>query len=574
MSNIGTVGAAMALSLGLVGCGDDSHHWSGTGGTGGTADTGGTEARYYGDDRPAPSHDLEWTRCPLFSDTDGDEAECALTELPLLYDEPKGETIPIFVKRYRETTLPRGQLWLLNGGPGGSSVDFEQMYYYFTAMAPDLELYFIDHRGTGRSARLGCTRGEAAWSDGAGAITADEWADCRDEALSTWGAGLNGFTVTAAARDLGNLIERSRHAGDEVYIYSVSYGTYWAQRYLQLYPDQADGVVLDSICSPGECRFGLRYDQMFDETGRRLMALCGKDPECRARLGDDPAQFLSDLYAKLDDGHCPEIGLDRAGLRELLAVLLMYVGIRDYIPALVYRVDRCEQKDIAALDALWSALQELSGGDAGYGSAVLGTHIGLSEFMEDPAPTVAEAEANVQGLLFSPDVGPEMTPLYQDWPRYTADKYVGAFADADIPLLMLDGEWDPQTPTVVAKPTTDHFTGPHQTYVQMPWSAHTVLTQSPVDSVLKEVTCGMLIMTQFLTAPKSVLDTSCTARVAGIDLEGPDQRITEWLLGQSDTWDNVGLVSPRRSGATTSDSPPLLPGRRLPHRGRPLGLMR
>ncbi|MBN1608105.1 MAG: alpha/beta fold hydrolase [Polyangiaceae bacterium] len=565
MSKVGILGAAMASCVGLVGCGDDSHRPASADGA---SDTG---PKYFADDRPAPKNDLEWTRCPLFTDQRGDEAECSVTDMPLRYEEPKGETIPVFVKRYRETALPRRQLWLLNGGPGGSSVDFEPIYYYFTAMAPDLELYFIDHRGTGRSARLGCTRGEAAWSDGAGAITADEWSDCRDEAISTWGDGLNGFTVTAAARDLGTLIERSRHEGEEVYLYSVSYGTYWAQRYLQLYPDQADGVVLDSICSPGECRFGLRYDRLFDATGRRLMALCGEDPACRARLGDDPAQFLADLYEKLDAGHCPEIGLDRAGLRGLLAMLLMYVGVRDYIPSLVYRIDRCEQRDIDALDRLWAALQEISGSDAGYGSVVLGTHIGLSEFMEDPAPTVADAEANVEALLFSPDVGPEMTSLYQEWPRYAADEYVGAFADTDVPLLMLDGEWDPQTPTDVAKPTTDHFTGPHQTYVQMPWSAHTVLTQSPVDSVLEEVTCGMLVMIQFLEAPKSALDTSCTKRVAGIDLDGPDQRVTLWLLGQSDAWENVGLVSSRRPDTTTSDIMRPLPGRRLPHRGRPLG---
>jgi pimeloyl-ACP methyl ester carboxylesterase len=567
MIRIGILGAAMAFSMGLVGCGDEPHRWRDPGGTGGTG------PEYYPDDRPAPKNDLEWARCSLFTGEDGEEAECALTDMPLRYEEPNGETIPIFVKRYRETTLPRGQLWLLNGGPGGSSVDFEQIYDYFTAMAPDLELYFIDHRGTGRSGRLGCTRGEASWSEGAGAITADEWPDCRDEVISTWGDGLNGFTATAAARDLGKLIERSRHEGDEVYVYSVSYGTYWAQRYLQLYPDQADGVVLDSICSPGECRFGLRYDQLFDQTGKKLLALCGKDTVCRSRLGDDPEQFLTDLYAKLDDGHCPEIGFDRARLRELLAMLLMYVGVRDYIPALIYRIDRCEQKDIDALNALWNALAELGGSDAGYSSAVLGTHIGLSEFMEDPAPTVAEAEANVQGLLFSPDVGPEMTPLYEDWPRYAADEYVGAFADTDIPLLMLDGEWDPQTPTVVAKPTTDHFTGPHQTYVQMPWSAHTVLTQSPVDSVMQQVTCGMLVMAQFLEDPKSNLDTSCTARVAGIDLEGPDQRVTQWLLGQTDAWENVGLVSARPPDTTTSDTGRLLAGRRLPHRGGPLGLL-
>ncbi len=33
-------------------------------------------------------------------------------------------------------------------------------------------------------------------------------------------------------------------------IWGGSGGTYWAQRYLQVYPDQADGVVLEGIAGP------------------------------------------------------------------------------------------------------------------------------------------------------------------------------------------------------------------------------------------------------------------------------------------------------------------------------------
>lgn len=569
MTRTGILVAIATLCALVVGCGDDKRAPR--------VDTGDDDdndavPKYYEDLRQPPANDLEWTRCSLQTGADGNEAECASTDLPLSYEDPEGETLPVFVKRYRETSRPRGQLWLLNGGPGGSSVDFEGMYYYFTAMAPDLELYFIDHRGTGRSGRLGCTREEAAWSDGAAAITAKEWPSCRDAAVSEWGEGLSGFTVTAAAQDLGELIERSRHAGDEVYIYSVSYGTYWAQRYLQLYPDQPDGVVLDSICAPGECRFAVRYDHLFDDTGRRLLALCSEDRACAARLSDDPERFLADLYEKLDEDHCPEIGLDRAGLRQLLATLLMHVGLRDYIPALIYRVDRCDEQDVNALDALWAALQIYGGSDSGYGSEVLGTHIGLSEFMENPLPTVAETEEHVAGLLFSLDIGPSMRSLYEDWPRYPPDDYVGQLAETSVPLLMLDGEWDPQTPPVVAKPTTDHFAGAHQTYVQVPWSAHTVVTQSPVDDVLNEVTCGILLMAQFLQAPRDKLDTSCTKRVVGIDFQGANDDLTAVLLGQADAWENVGLVAPQRPETTTSEILRRLPRRALPHRGRPLGL--
>jgi hypothetical protein len=34
---------------------------------------------------------------------------------------------------------------------------------------------------------------------------------------------------------------REKNKGD--FPYAVSYGTYWLQRYLQMYPDDADGII-------------------------------------------------------------------------------------------------------------------------------------------------------------------------------------------------------------------------------------------------------------------------------------------------------------------------------------------
>ena len=48
-------------------------------------------------------------------------------------------------------------------------------------------------------------------------------------------------------RDLAAVLERTRKPGQRSFVYGVSYGTYWAQRYLHVAPTQAAGVILDSI---------------------------------------------------------------------------------------------------------------------------------------------------------------------------------------------------------------------------------------------------------------------------------------------------------------------------------------
>jgi pimeloyl-ACP methyl ester carboxylesterase len=349
------------------------------------------------------------------------------------------------------------------------------------------------------------------------------------------------LSTTEAARDLGTLIGRSRHDHEEVYVYAISYGTYWAQRYLQLYPEQASGVVLDSICPPGECELTSRFDESFNEVGRRLLEACAARGSCAQRLGEDPWEFLESLYLRLDQGHCSETSLSRRAVKQLLGTMLMHIGLRDYIPAIIYRIDRCEQADVAALDSVMSYLDSVLNVPDPYGSEVLGLHIGLSELVEVPPPSHEEASAHVESLLFSLDVGPEFAALYELWPRYPQDEYVGALADTTVPMLMMSGEFDPQTPPEVAGPAREHFVADHQTYVSVPWSAHTVLTQSPVDNIANLETCGTLLLGQFLTNPTLPLDTSCTQRVVGLDFDGLGPTASNVLFGQADAWDNQDL---------------------------------
>jgi pimeloyl-ACP methyl ester carboxylesterase len=395
-----------------------------------------------------------------------------------------------------------------------------------------MSIYTLDHRGVGHSSRLGC--------DDPGWVPAVDMPDCLAAVQETWGDGLSHFTTTAAARDLGALIDRTRAPGQAAFVFGGSYGAYWALRYLQLYPNQPAGVVLDSIPTPG-VQFFTRYDGYYDPVARELMQLCAADDLCRSKLGDDPWLFLERLYAKIDAGHCTRL-LEpitaHQTLRNLLGALLEDWYGRVYALALIYRLDRCDAADRRALtklfetffvpDAERSRLQALT-------SNILFWHVAFAEIWEQPAPSTEELRTRIAPLFFSKDLA-LANPHRDLWPIYPRDEYVDGFPESEVPVLMLQGTLDPQTPRDLAAVTAEHFTGPHQTWTLVPGAPHAAALNSPVATPGADP-CGLQIVWSFLANPTGTPDTGCLADLVPITFTFPAETNQKYL-GTDDLWEN------------------------------------
>ena len=498
-----------------------------------------------GDQTAALPGELVWEPCSLDSDGSGPDAECVRVAVPAHWEDPSAGAIELFVKRHGGGGT---QLWLLNGGPGASGADFEPMAELFVGEEPTLQVYLLDHRGTGRSSRLGCDAEEDT-SPGAFAILEEEWADCLAQVEAQWSTLLGGFTTTNAARDLGWLIDQTREPGREVIVWGGSYGTRWAQRYLQVYPDQADGVSLSGIASP-ETSFS-EYDARYDVVGRAFLASCAEDESCAAKLGDDPVGVADQVMENLDT-RCPASGLDRSELRRFFALLLIsYWDERTLIPAVLYRLDRCDPGDVAALQYLDHVLNQPAQPSLyeRLHSPVLGTHIGLSEFFAG-APTVAEAQAVVDGTIFSLAVGPRYAMRYDTWPRYPLDRFAGGFADSPVPMLLLQGEYDPATPLAFALAVRDAFDGPGQHFFEFPNAPHTF--HSPTAAGYE---CHLVMLYRWVLDPTAP-PFDCVAQILPQDFAGnPDLAA---YFNTTDVWENTDAVAgipatPRRLDAVRRD---------------------
>lgn len=461
-------------------------------------------------------------------------AECAEVQVPVRRTPSSQRQITLSLKRFRQTTQPRGQLWILAGGPGSAASDFEIDAEFYSALGQDLDLYFLDHRGTGRSTRLTCPIEQRPDSHAGEVIRDEEWATCFESMNSTWGEDLSGFSSEEAATDLGELIAQTREGNEPVFLYAVSYGTYLAQRYLDLFPSQASGVVLDSICVPGQCDLLLEMDRQSNRMGRRIFELCAEDSLCSADLGSTPFARLTALSALLDSAHCRSVGWSSTTLRQVLGMMVTTAGLRDYMPAVVRRLERCNSDDVLALKNFQSYLSGIDT-EASSFSQVVHANIVLSELSVRPLPSAEQIERNVSEQYVSMDAGARLASAVSTWRTYAREQSANTLAPTSTPLLMLHGALDPQLPLESAQSLAGFYDLPHQHFVEIPYSPHDTLSQSLLDQTGN--TCGTELVKQFLADPLGQLDTSCTSRVLKLNFAGVPA-ISSLLFGTDAPWND------------------------------------
>lgn len=491
--------------------------------------------------KPDPPPPVQWTPCPLRSEGGEVMAECATIQVPLSHDDPGGEKIETFVKRFRP---PGGKskraLWMLQGGPGGSGYVYEGLSEAFATRYPDVDYYMPDHRGTGKSTKVTCSAQGDDTPSGF-LIEEPEWPGCIEEVKAQWGDRLGRFNITGAARDLGLWIERTRQPGQPVFVLGVSYGTTWAQRYLQLFPAQVDGVVLDSIAPPGMMLSDQDKDQ--NQVAQVFMEFCGANGFCSSKLGTgaEPWNRATGLIQKLKDGHCPGVlapdGMTRhQALRVAFGSMMMDQRFRTLMPAVIYRFDRCNEEDAMAMNMLFAAFfspQDLSSNEMlkGWGW-VLSENIMYSEMWETPAPSAAALEAIRESAVASRDITEGRAERQAIWPLYEPDEHANQWPQTSLPMLMLQGGLDPATPYQKAKAVKERYAGPHQHFVYFPEATHTTLGSTPTTA---KRSCGTMTMMHFIEDPTGPLDTSCLADIVPLSFE--KNSFTAALFGTINAWE-------------------------------------
>ncbi len=542
----------MALPM-FIGCGDDDDDNDDAGEPDDESDddSSGDDDTQSGDPYPYGDVEVAWFPCSLYEGADDNLAECSSTPMPFNWFDDDGKTFTSYAKRLRSSAVDAdGQLWLLHGGPGASGViGFPGFMQGMQERNPKLDLYTIDPRGTGFSEYAACPLQQSTLSEWGARVSPDEIDGCISYLEDKYD-DLGVFSTTNSSLDLGAYIHATKEEGKKVFIWGGSGGAFWAQKYLQLLPDQADGVILEGI-PPAVSSIAVQ-DEYADKMALRVFELCAEDEYCFQKL-PDPLATLTALYDKLEGGHCSEIGMDVYNLKAMIDQLLYYYPHYCAVPAFIYRVDRCNADDKDAIvhifDAVFggkkaAAIEEdepfTDNPDTLYWSDVLFYSEMSSEIWELPEyPDYDSINAYLDGVYENTVIGYEKgytrNDIYNKWPRYT-DPYDDVWAATDTPMLMLNGMLDPSTPYDWAKNVTDHYTGEHQHFFGFPYSPHSVHGGSPYTDNPEDMHCADRIWMQFMDDPKGELDSSCMDSLLPPDFEGA--LYANYFFGATDYWEN------------------------------------
>ncbi|MEV5596484.1 alpha/beta fold hydrolase [Streptomyces sp. NPDC052496] len=439
--------------------------------------------------------------------------ECATVTVPLDHHAPRGRTIGIAISRIRAegaAAQRRGVLLFNPGGPGSSGIGYPSALTRLglpQAVRNAFDLIGFDPRGAGDSTRAHCrlTPEEQAWPRPLRSFEANvAWArTVAEKCRKSVGGLLPHLTTRDTARDLD--IIRAALGERRISYLGASYGTALGAVYTQLFPDRADRVVLDSAVDPA-----LMWRAQFRTWGPEAEPAFTRWAGWTARhhttyrLGRTPAAVRKtfwDLVARADRqpvvlGRTPYTGRQ---LRHLL------------------------RRELFSVRAGAEAVAQVR--DAAAGKPVPGPEL----------PTLTDQEISTFWSVVCNDAAwprdPEVyrrdslrdaarSPLYGDFAAgITPCAFWGESAErtgpvkTSVPLLILQNEWDSQTPLATAR-------GLHRAAVR---SRMVTVDEGEGHGVyiLTRNTCAGTAATSYLvTGRLPARDLTCPAGPAGRALTG------------------------------------------------------
>lgn len=220
---------------------------------------------------------INFSRCP-----ERPTVQCGTLTVPLDRADPSKGTLALHVERLPARTARRGTFILLAGGPGqaGTPVSPDDPV---AAAIPGWDFVMLDQRGTGKGA-LRCRALDAP--------TASETPTAVGQCAAQVGPNRAFYGSRDSTLDIDDL--RSGLGLEAIALGGISYGTYVAQYYAQMFPTRVSHLVLDSVVDPATFN-GLDIP-LFASTNVVLPALCA-GRRCRG-ITNDPVADVSTLVAR------------------------------------------------------------------------------------------------------------------------------------------------------------------------------------------------------------------------------------------------------------------------------------
>jgi pimeloyl-ACP methyl ester carboxylesterase len=362
----------------------------------------------------AGSPSIEWKTCPTGLAAD---AKCGTVQVPEDRSRAGGRRIGlnvIVLPALGTVTLPA--LVDVEGGPGNASTDSAAFYAGDgKPYRANRDVLLVDQRGTGGSNLLACP--ELAASLDRPLYPVAKVAQCRTRLSSS--ADLRFYGTSDAVKDLDDV--RGALAYENLDLTGISYGTTFALRYIDTYPDRVRAAVLIAPV-PTSARPPRDHAILANAQLNRLLADCRADKACGSKF--DPSKDFSKALKRLAGGQ-------REVFMEVIRTAMYVPSTARTIPYIVHQAASGNFKP-------WRQLAPR--GRGGFGE---GVYLSITCGENFPGMKVAAARRAARATLFGDYRLRRQQQACQHWPgaRIASDHFLPV--RADVPALILTGTDDP-----------------------------------------------------------------------------------------------------------------------------------
>lgn len=468
----------------------------------------------------------EFKPCRIGSAPASVAAECAKLTVSFTHDlapassqkESSQKKIPQTLKLAiakipaRSNQPAQDPLTLLAGGPGQSATDsWPQIQAAFYPILANRDVYLIDQRGTGDSARMDCDTPPAEQSMSLDPEVIRHTAkQCFDEqTLATeW------FTTSVAVRDLDAVREALNI--EQWNLYGVSYGTRVAQHYLRRYPEHTRSVILDAVVAPQKplgpeipLHAQAALDALFERCNNTVGCVLAF-PQLKKitnELFDSLKRTTRTVqFENVSNGTLESMEFTAEHLASTVRLLSYSSYGTAILPSMLF--DAARNNNLAPFARQSNMLTNQLGD-----SLAAGMHAAV--FCTEDAPRIPEVnKVKLQKTYLGDSIIDSTKANCDPWPVGVVDKDFFEPVISEVPVLALSGAVDPITPPAYAELAIQSLTNSLHIVNQ-----HQGHTQAPLG-------CMPGIMSQFVdTADPASLPTECLERLSPpalfIDANGP-----------------------------------------------------
>ncbi len=449
----------------------------------------------------------------------GSSLSCGVLTAPMVHGSGDGATVRLSAARIRSGSASPDAtpLVMLLGGPGQEvesvlptfAADGEQSY---RPLLEHQDIILLDQRGVGFSDpsltcqfdAVGGIRVPAQPLDFENPLPA--FAACA-ASLRASGANLEAFDSVQSAADV-NLL-RQALAEEQIDLLGTSYGTRLALTVIRDFPETVRSAILES---PEPLQANLVAGQIigFDQALSRVVEQCEREDPCRTRYPDLNGTFaaavetlnrepLTFSVVNPGTGAAEDVVVDGTAYTSMVYLATLSGPLLPFVPALIDGIRTGENV----------VLENIAPFTLGSSS---GVSLGASYVINCNDELGFTSAEEIHALVANAGVRPQIADgkfagafqtlgICAEFGVSPAEQRENQPVTSDVPVLILNGAFDPITPPSYAAQALE--TLPNGTSVTFADASHAPLsTAGP---------CGYGIVSAFLDNPGATLETSCAS---------------------------------------------------------------